>query len=63
MDMVAQFLREVRAELARIEWPKPDAFIGSTIVVLVLVALFALFLGGVDRVIAWFVWKIVSMVM
>ncbi len=59
--MVVRFLKEVRAELARIEWPKPDEFVGSTMVVLVLVALFSIFLFGVDRAIAWVIWKIVSM--
>ena len=59
--MVVQFLKEVRSELARIEWPRPNEFVGSTVVVLILVCLFAIFLGGVDRVIAWAIWKLVAM--
>ena len=34
---VMQFLKEVRFELSRVEWPKPDEFIGATIVTLLLV--------------------------
>ncbi len=47
---VVQFLKEVRAEMARVEWPKRDEFIGATIVTLVLVAFFTIYLGAVDRV-------------
>jgi|KBSSwiStaDraftv2_1062776.scaffolds.fasta_scaffold1472438_2 preprotein translocase subunit SecE len=43
-----QFLRESRAELAKVEWPKTQEFVGSTIVVLFLVSLFAVYLGAVD---------------
>ena len=42
------FLREVRAELLKVVWPKYDEFVGSTIVVLLLVCAFAIYLGGVD---------------
>lgn len=63
MSMVSQFLKEVRTELARIEWPKKDEFIGSTMVVLILVCMFAIFLGGVDRIIAWTIWKVVAAVL
>ena len=45
---VVQFLQEVRAELAKVEWPDTQEFIGSTIVVLVLVCLFMVYLGVVD---------------
>jgi preprotein translocase subunit SecE len=62
MNMVMQFLKEVRAELARVEWPKINEFIGSTMVVFVLIVISALFLGGVDRVIAWSVKNILSTV-
>ena len=43
-----QFFSEVRLELSRVIWPKFDEFIGSTIIVLVIVAAFAVYLGGVD---------------
>lgn len=43
-----QFLREARNELAKVEWPSTSEFIGSTVVVLFLVMLFALYLGLID---------------
>lgn len=53
MKSVTQFLGEVRTELARIEWPGTKEFVGSTIIVLFLVIVFAIFLGSVDTVIKW----------
>jgi preprotein translocase subunit SecE len=58
---IVQFLKEVRAELTRVEWPKTNEFIGSTAVVLVLILAFAIFLGGVDRTIALGIKKILLM--
>ena len=43
-----QFFQEVRFELSKVEWPKRNEFIGSTIVVLALVCFFALYLGLID---------------
>jgi len=43
-----QFLREVKHELSKVVWPKPDEWIGSTIVVLLLVCVFAIYLGVLD---------------
>ena len=45
---VVQFLQEVKIELTKIIWPKFDDFFGSTVVVLVLVLLFAIYLGSID---------------
>ncbi len=42
------FLKGVRLELIKVVWPKFDEFIGSTIVVLVIVCAFAIYLGVVD---------------
>lgn len=43
-----KFVKEVRTELLKVVWPKFDEWIGSTLVVLVLVVLFALYLGALD---------------
>jgi len=48
MKDVIQFLNEVRLELSKVVWPKIDEWIGSTIVVLILVFIFALYLKGID---------------
>lgn len=52
MKNAAQFLKEVRTELARVEWPTWNEFVGATIVVLMVVFFFALFLGSVDRILS-----------
>lgn len=48
MKDIVQFLGEVRSELNKVVWPKYDDWVGSTIIVLVLVVLFALYLGVID---------------
>ena len=45
---MTQFVQEVRFELSKVEWPKTNEFIGSTIVVLFLVFLFSVYLGVID---------------
>lgn len=48
MKDIVQFLGEVRSELNKVVWPKYDDWMGSTIIVLILVVLFALYLGLID---------------
>jgi preprotein translocase subunit SecE len=43
-----QFIKEVRSELSKVEWPRFNEFVGSTIVVLFLVCFFSIYLGLVD---------------
>jgi preprotein translocase subunit SecE len=43
-----QFLREVKAELKKVTWPSRKQTLGSTVVVLIVVAIISLFLGVVD---------------
>ncbi len=43
-----QFLYEVRLELLKVVWPKFNEFVGSTIIVLLLVCAFAIYLGVID---------------
>jgi preprotein translocase subunit SecE len=44
----SQFLREVKIELKKVTWPTRKQTMGSTVVVVVLVMIFSLFLGSVD---------------
>ena len=53
MRDVVQFVNGVKSELSKVVWPKWDEFVGSTVVVLFLVALFALYLFGLDSAIYW----------
>ncbi len=43
-----QFLREVKIELKKVTWPTRKQTMGSTVVVVILVIIFSLFLGLVD---------------
>jgi preprotein translocase subunit SecE len=48
IDKSLQFLREVKVELKKVTWPSRKQTMGSTVVVLVIVAIISLFLGVVD---------------
>jgi preprotein translocase SecE subunit len=48
----AEFLVETQGEMKRVSWPTRREWIGSTIVVLVLVAILSMFLFGVDQVLS-----------
>lgn len=45
---IFQFLREVRLELAKVVWPGFDEWVGSTIIVFVLVVFFGIYLSTLD---------------
>ena len=48
-----QFLRDTRAEMRRVSWPTAKDVKNTTIITLVAVVFFALYLFGVDRVLAF----------
>lgn len=48
LDIAIQFLREVKQELKKVTWPSRKQTLGSTVVVLVVVAIVSLFLGIID---------------
>jgi preprotein translocase subunit SecE len=48
----AQFIREVRQELAKVTWPSRKELVATTLSVLAMSALAALFFFVVDQVIA-----------
>jgi preprotein translocase subunit SecE len=48
IDKGLQFLREVKVELKKVVWPTRKQTIGSTVVVLILTIIIALFLGIID---------------
>ncbi len=49
-----EFLREVRAELKKVAWPTREEVIRYSIIVLVALVVFTLFVFGVDYVFEWF---------
>jgi preprotein translocase subunit SecE len=48
VKQAVQFLKEVKSELARVVWPRFDEFVGALIVVLLVMAFFAIYLGLLD---------------
>jgi len=48
MKSIIRFISEVKLELSRVVWPKMDEWMGSTIVVLILMCVFAIYLGLID---------------
>jgi preprotein translocase subunit SecE len=57
----AQFIREIRQELAKVTWPSRKETVATTLSVLAMSALAALFFFVVDQVIAFGVQLILGM--
>jgi preprotein translocase subunit SecE len=53
LDKSMQFLREVKVELKKVTWPSRKQTIGSTLVVIILVMIIAVFLGFSDMGLQW----------
>jgi preprotein translocase subunit SecE len=51
-ERTGQFIRDVRAELKRVSWPTANEVKNTTIITLVAVVFFAVYLFAVDRVLA-----------
>jgi len=49
-ERTAQFLRDTRAEMRRVSWPTANEVKNTTIITLIAVVFFALYLFGVDRI-------------
>ena len=47
-ERAIDFLREVKAELTKVNWPSQSELIGSTSVVIVLTIIIAIFVGLID---------------
>jgi len=66
---IGQFLHDVRAELKRVSWPTGSHVKNTTIITLVAVVFFALYLWGVDQALSrgiipgieWVIQKIASL--
>ncbi|MBI2674446.1 MAG: preprotein translocase subunit SecE [Candidatus Yanofskybacteria bacterium] len=53
MTKVAQFLKEVRHELAKVTWPTKNQVIQYTVVVIAISLAVAVFLGLLDFIFEW----------
>ena len=52
IDASVKYIREVRSEMTKVVWPTWPELRGSTILVVVLSAFFAIYVGGVDLVLS-----------
>ena len=50
MSKIMGFVSEVKAELKRVTWPTREELIGSTVIVCILVVVFAIILGAMDAI-------------
>ncbi|KPJ51364.1 hypothetical protein AMJ40_00110 [candidate division TA06 bacterium DG_26] len=48
----SRFLKDVRVEFLKVSWPSRDELIGSTLVVIVISAIVAVFIGAMDHLLA-----------
>jgi preprotein translocase subunit SecE len=53
IERIRRYLREVRAELARVDWPSRQELIAMTVVVVVVLLAMALYLGAWDLLFSW----------
>ena len=58
-NKVAGFFNDIKLEMSKVSWPTKDELIGSTIIVIVSLAILSLFIGICDL----FLSKIVNIIM
>jgi len=58
-NKVTIFLKEIKLEMTKVSWPTRDELIGSTVIVLVSLAILSAFIGACDLVLS----KIVNIIM
>lgn len=56
-----EFIRQVRAETAKIAWPTSRETIMTAVMVLIMTTLLAFFFFGIDTLFAWMVKSILSL--
>jgi len=54
-EKIKNFLKEVRQELSKVTWTSREELIGSTLIVILLSLVLALFIGGVDKILSVFI--------
>lgn len=58
-NKVGVYLKEIKLEMAKVSWPTKDELIGSTVIVLVSLAILSGFIGVCDVILS----KIVNVIM
>ncbi len=59
-ERLVRYLREVRAELARVDWPTRPQLVASTVVVVLVLVAVAIYLGAWDALFTWLFQKVVT---
>lgn len=62
VERIARFLRDTRAELRRVAWPTATEVRNTTIITLIAVIFFALYLYGVDHALAFLITQLERLV-
>jgi preprotein translocase subunit SecE len=60
IDKIKKFVSDVIVELKKVSWPSREELRGSTLVVIVTVILVAVFIGVVDRILAFGLAQVLS---
>jgi preprotein translocase subunit SecE len=60
IDKIKKFVSDVIVELKKVSWPSREELRGSTMVVIVTVILVAVFIGLVDRILAFGLAQVLS---
>ena len=60
IDKIKKFVSDVVVELKKVSWPSREELRGSTLVVIVAVILIAVFIGVVDRILAFGLAQVLS---
>jgi len=60
IDKIKKFVSDVIVELKKVSWPSRDELRGSTLVVIVAVILISVFIGLVDRILAFGLAQVLS---
>ncbi len=55
-----QFFREVHGEFLKIIWPSRREFVNAVIVAVIIICMFALYLGSIDFCLGWLVKTVFS---
>ncbi len=58
----SKFMREVRAETARVVWPTGRETVMTTIMVMIMAGLLGTFFFGVDSLFSWIVKSLLSLI-
>ncbi len=52
-DRSIKYIREVKVEMSKVVWPNMTELKGSTILVIILSAFFAIYIGGIDLILSF----------